>query len=96
MKMFSTLVAVLLSTSFASAEFKLAYVDVQKAIEKSVAGKKAKEEMKKEAEKKNKDLEKIITNRIAIPRFGDLQKTESLNVATATAIFLSEFKRGES
>lgn len=47
-------------------------------------------------------LEKSIKNRIAIPRFpsavgyascGDMQKTESLNVATATAIFLSEFRR---
>ena len=41
----------------------------------------------------SKDLEKIIQNRIAIPRFGTIQQTESLNVATATAIFLSEFKR---
>ena len=40
-------------------------------------------------------LEKSIKNRIAIPRFGDLQQTESLNVATATAIFLSEFRRHE-
>jgi TrmH family RNA methyltransferase len=39
-------------------------------------------------------LEKMIINRIAIPRFGSIQKTESLNVATATAIFLSEFRRG--
>ncbi|MEO5775931.1 MAG: RNA methyltransferase [Flavobacterium sp.] len=39
------------------------------------------------------ELEKSIKNRIAIPRFGDMQKTESLNVATATAIFLSEFRR---
>jgi TrmH family RNA methyltransferase len=47
-------------------------------------------------------LEKSIKNRIAIPRFplvvgnascGDIQQTESLNVATATAIFLSEFRR---
>ncbi|MEO0046142.1 MAG: rRNA (guanosine-2-O-)-methyltransferase RlmB [Bacteroidota bacterium] len=38
-------------------------------------------------------LEKIIKNRIAIPRFGDVQQTESLNVATATAICLSEFRR---
>jgi len=38
-------------------------------------------------------LEKKIKNRIAIPRFGNLQQTESLNVATATAIFLSEFRR---
>lgn len=39
------------------------------------------------------ELEKSIKNRIAIPRFGEIQKTESLNVATATAIFLSEFRR---
>ena len=38
-------------------------------------------------------LEKLVTNKLAIPRFGNLQLTESLNVATATAIFLSEFKR---
>jgi TrmH family RNA methyltransferase len=38
-------------------------------------------------------LEQKIKNRIAIPRFGNLQQTESLNVATATAIFLSEFRR---
>lgn len=30
---------------------------------------------------------------ISIPRFGNLQQTESLNVATATAILLSEFRR---
>jgi TrmH family RNA methyltransferase len=39
-------------------------------------------------------LEKSIKKRIAIPRYGNMQQTESLNVATATAIFLSEFKRG--
>ena len=38
-------------------------------------------------------LEQKIKHRIAIPRFGKLQQTESLNVATATAIFLSEFRR---
>ena len=38
-------------------------------------------------------LEKIAKNKIAIPRFGTLQQTESLNVATATAILLSEFRR---
>jgi len=38
-------------------------------------------------------LEKLVTDRLSIPRFGNLQQTESLNVATATAIFLSEFKR---
>ncbi|WP_340075594.1 RNA methyltransferase [Leptobacterium sp. I13] len=34
-----------------------------------------------------------VKNHIAIPRYGDLQQTESLNVATATAILLSEFRR---
>ena len=38
-------------------------------------------------------IENRVQNRISIPRFGDLQMTESLNVATATAIILSEFKR---
>lgn len=38
--------------------------------------------------------ELLIDKRISIPRFGELQETESLNVATATAIILSEFKRG--
>ncbi|MFA5297551.1 MAG: RNA methyltransferase [Lutibacter sp.] len=36
---------------------------------------------------------KMATNTISIPRFGALKQTESLNVATATAILLSEFKR---
>ncbi|MGO4772489.1 TrmH family RNA methyltransferase [Flavobacterium sp. W22_SRS_FK3] len=39
------------------------------------------------------EIEKTVTSRLTIPRFGKLQKTESLNVATATAIVLSEFKR---
>jgi TrmH family RNA methyltransferase len=39
------------------------------------------------------ELEKLAQNRLSIPRFGDIQKTESLNVATATAIILSEFRR---
>jgi len=37
---------------------------------------------------------KHLENSISVPRFGNLQQTESLNVATATAILLSEFKRG--
>jgi len=40
------------------------------------------------------ELEKLIKNKLTIPRFGTVQKTESLNVATATAIILSEFRRG--
>lgn len=39
------------------------------------------------------EVEKLVTDKITIPRFGRLQQTESLNVATATAIVLSEFRR---
>ena len=38
-------------------------------------------------------IEKLTTKRIAIPRFGAIQVTESLNVATAAAIVLNEFRR---
>ena len=50
--------------------------------------------MGNEANGISKTIEKLVSDRLAIPRFGDLQATESLNVATATAIILSEFKRG--
>ncbi|RCS27907.1 RNA methyltransferase [Polaribacter sp. WD7] len=38
-------------------------------------------------------LKNLIENSISIPRFGKNQATESLNVATATAVLLSEFRR---
>ena len=38
-------------------------------------------------------INSLITKQITIPRFGAKKETESLNVATATAIILSEFKR---
>ena len=49
--------------------------------------------MGNEANGISSELEILISNRLTIPRFGNLQKTESLNVATATAIVLSEFRR---
>jgi TrmH family RNA methyltransferase len=49
--------------------------------------------MGNEANGISESIEKSIKNRLTIPRFGDLQQTESLNVATATAIILSEFRR---
>jgi TrmH family RNA methyltransferase len=49
--------------------------------------------MGNEANGISKEIEAIVKSRLSIPRFGSLQKTESLNVATATAIVLSEFKR---
>lgn len=36
---------------------------------------------------------KLLNYAVSIPRFGKTQQTESLNVATATSILLSEFKR---
>jgi len=38
-------------------------------------------------------IEKLVDEKITIPRFGNIKATESLNVATATSILLSEFKR---
>jgi len=49
--------------------------------------------MGNEANGISQEIEKCIKNRLTIPRFGDLQLTESLNVASATAIILSEFRR---
>lgn len=49
--------------------------------------------MGNEANGVSKEIEALITEKISIPQFGDIQETESLNVATATAILLSEFKR---
>ncbi|SFN41645.1 TrmH family RNA methyltransferase [Salegentibacter flavus] len=49
--------------------------------------------MGNEANGISEKIEKLITQKIGIPRFGDTNQTESLNVATATAILLSEFKR---
>ena len=38
-------------------------------------------------------LKSLISNKISIPRYGDSMQVESLNVATATAILLNEFRR---
>jgi len=49
--------------------------------------------MGNEANGISKEIRSVVSNKISIPRFGETQETESLNVATATAILLSEFKR---
>jgi len=49
--------------------------------------------MGNEANGISENIEKLINKRLTIPRFGNTQITESLNVATATAIILSEFRR---
>lgn len=49
--------------------------------------------MGNEANGISEEIAGLITRRIAIPQVGKLQETESLNVSTATAILLSEFRR---
>lgn len=49
--------------------------------------------MGNEANGISESVKELATNIISIPRFGDLQQAESLNVATATAVLLSEFRR---
>ena len=39
------------------------------------------------------EIKQLVTTKISIPRYGAFQQTESLNVATASAILLSEFRR---
>jgi len=50
--------------------------------------------MGNEANGISEPIASILKERISIPRFGSLQETESLNVASATAILLNEFRRG--
>lgn len=51
--------------------------------------------MGNEANGISSEIEQLVKSKLSIPRYGNLQATESLNVATATAIFLSEFRRGK-
>lgn len=41
------------------------------------------------------EVEKLVNQRKSIPQFGKYHETESLNVATASAIFLSEYRRNK-
>ena len=49
--------------------------------------------MGNEANGISNSIKQIVSTKISIPRYGNSQLTESLNVATATAILLSEFRR---
>jgi len=50
--------------------------------------------MGNEANGVSNEVKEFVNTIVSIQRFGDTQETESLNVATATAILLSEFRRG--
>ena len=58
MKSLATLFAVLVSFSVAQGQTKIAVVDMQKAVQATAAGKKAKTELEAEFNKKKKELEK--------------------------------------
>ena len=44
----------------------------------------------------SENVEALVKTRLSIPRFGAVKQTESLNVANAAAIILSEFKRNST
>lgn len=76
MKMVSVLFAVVFASVAAQAQFKMAFVDTQKAIQDSKMGKKAKSELEKEGEKKKKELDK---KKVDIEKMrDDLEKKRSL------------------
>ena len=49
--------------------------------------------MGSEANGVSESIERLLTHRLTIPRYDSSVLAESLNVATATAIFLNEFRR---
>ncbi|WP_435261689.1 TrmH family RNA methyltransferase [Tenacibaculum sp. nBUS_03] len=68
-------------------------MDGENVYEKHSLPQKAILVMGNEANGISSEIATIVENKLTIPRFGEVQQTESLNVATATAILLSEFKR---
>lgn len=63
------------------------------SVYKATLPKKAIIVMGNEANGISKEITNLVAKKINIPRFGNRQAAESLNVATATAILLSEFRR---
>ncbi len=79
-----------LLTQFASAEFKMGFVDTQRAIQDSKVGKKAKAEIEKEGEKKKKDLDKKKADIEKMKE--DIEKKKSVLSEEAFAKKAQEFK----
>ena len=52
--------------------------------------------MGNEANGISQEVEELVTKKISIPPFVNSSNTESLNVATATAVLLSEFRRQQN
>lgn len=90
MKMVSLIASLLLVTAMARAEVKIGYVDMQKAIQSTDAGKKAKTELEGEFEKKKKDLQKKEAD---LKKMGeDLEKKKSVLSEEALGKKQAEFQ----
>lgn len=90
MKQMLLAMSLLLAASFAQAEAKVGYVDMQKAIQSTSAGKKAKDELEKDFNKKKKELEKKEAD---LKKMGeDLEKKKSVMSEEALAKKQAEFQ----
>lgn len=90
MKNMMIALGLLLAASFANAESKIGYVDMQKAIQTTAAGKKAKAELESEFNKKKKDLEKKEAD---LKKMGeDLEKKKSVLSEDALGKKQAEFQ----
>lgn len=90
MKRMLIAMSLLLAASFANAEFKVGYVDMQKAIQSTTAGKKAKTELEGEFNKKKKELEKKEAD---LKKMGeDLEKKKSVLSEEALGKKQAEFQ----
>lgn len=90
MKKMLIAVAVMMAASFAQAQAKIGFVDMQKAIQTTAVGKKAKDELEKEFNKKKKELEKKEAD---LKKMGeDLEKKKSVLSEEALGKKQAEFQ----
>ncbi|KHD87823.1 MAG: hypothetical protein OM95_12510 [Bdellovibrio sp. ArHS] len=90
MKKMLIVLSMLMTASFAQAEAKVGYVDMQKAIQSTSAGKKAKTELETEFNKKKKELEKKEAD---LKKMGeDLEKKKSVLSEDALGKKQAEFQ----
>ncbi|AHZ84047.1 OmpH family outer membrane protein [Bdellovibrio bacteriovorus] len=90
MKRMLIVLSMLLTASFAQAQAKVGFVDMQKAIQSTSAGKKAKTELETEFNKKKKELEKKEAD---LKKMGeDLEKKKSVLSEEALGKKQAEFQ----
>lgn len=90
MKKMNLMLALVLMSLVAKAEFKMAFVDTQRAIQESKVGKKAKAEIEKEGEKKKKELDKKKSDIEKMKE--DIEKKRSVLSEEAFAKKAQDFK----